>query len=149
MQDTLERARSNWRLWQAGTDLRAWLFTQMHNLYANQVHRSTRQAEAGICANADDVAHELVAPDSGTAQSLDLQRCLLRLPQDQRIVRLLVSLEDLSYEERRPRAVHVPESGGFTRALYLGALNGDPVSGQQHPGPTQDKPRSATAQKVR
>jgi DNA-directed RNA polymerase specialized sigma24 family protein len=47
----------------------------------------------------DDVAHELAAPDPDTSQSLDLQRCLLRLPHDQRIVLLLVSLEDLSYEE--------------------------------------------------
>lgn len=45
------------------------------------------------------MAHELFAPESGDAQSIDLQRCLLRLPQDQRIVLLLVSLEDLSYEE--------------------------------------------------
>ena len=32
-------------------------------------------------------------------QALDLQRCLLRLPEDQRAVLLLVSLEDLSYDE--------------------------------------------------
>ena len=36
LQDTLERACSKWRLWIAGTDLRAWLFTLMHNLYLNQ-----------------------------------------------------------------------------------------------------------------
>ncbi|MCJ7799508.1 MAG: sigma-70 family RNA polymerase sigma factor, partial [Polaromonas sp.] len=52
-----------------------------------------------MSVNADDVAHELFAPESSDAQSIDLQRCLLRLPQDQRIVLLLVSLEDLSYEE--------------------------------------------------
>jgi RNA polymerase sigma-70 factor (ECF subfamily) len=99
VQDTLERACSRWRLWLAGSDLRAWLFTLMHNLYANQVRRSVRQAQAGACVDADEVAHELVAPDSGAAQSLDLQRCLMRLPQDQRVVLLLVSLEDLSYAE--------------------------------------------------
>lgn len=99
VQDTLERACSKWRLWLAGSDLRAWLFTLMHNIYVNQVRRSVRQAEAGTSVNADDVAHELYAPESGDAQSIDLQRCLLRLPQDQRIVLLLVSLEDLSYEE--------------------------------------------------
>jgi len=31
--------------------------------------------------------------------AIDLQRCLLRLPQDQRAVLLLVCLEDLSYAE--------------------------------------------------
>ena len=37
VQDTLERACSRWRLWLAGTDLRAWLFTVMHNLYVSDV----------------------------------------------------------------------------------------------------------------
>ena len=99
VQDRLERACMKWRLLLAGSDLRAWLFTLMHNLYVNDIRRAARQAEAGIRVNVDDVANELVAPDLGISQSLDLQRCLLRLPQDQRIVLLLVSLEDLSYEE--------------------------------------------------
>ena len=99
VQDTLERACSKWRLWLAGSDLRAWLFTLMHNIYVNQVRSSARQAAAGASINADDVAHELVAPASETADALDLQSCLLRLPEDQRVVLLLVSLEDLSYAE--------------------------------------------------
>jgi RNA polymerase sigma factor (sigma-70 family) len=99
VQDTLERACSKWRLWVAGSDLRAWLFTLMHNLYVNQVRRSVRQADAGTAVNVEDVENELVAADAGGAQSMDLQRCLLRLPEDQRVVLLLVSLEDLSYEE--------------------------------------------------
>lgn len=98
VQDTLERACSKWRLWVAGSDLRAWLFTVMHNLFLNQVRRSSRQAQ-GSTVDIDDVAHELVAPDAGVGQALDLQRCLLRLPQEQRAVLLLVSLEDMSYAE--------------------------------------------------
>ena len=98
VQDTLERACSKWRLWSAGSDLRAWLFTVMHNLFANQMRRATRQGR-GSTVDIDDVAHELVAPDANLAQALDLQRCLLRLPQDQRAVLLLVSLEDMSYAE--------------------------------------------------
>ena len=99
VQDTLERACSKWQLWVAGSNLRAWLFTLMHNLFINQIRSSQRQSAAGVAVNVEDVEHELVAPDAGTAQSLDLQRCLLRLPEDQRAVLLLVSLEDLSYEE--------------------------------------------------
>ncbi len=99
VQDTLERACSKWRLWIVGSDLRAWLFTLMHNIFVNQVRSAQRQAAAGACVNADDVADELVAEDAGTAQSLDLQRCLLRLPEDQRAVLLLVSLQDLSYAD--------------------------------------------------
>lgn len=98
VQDTLERACNKWRLWAAGSDLRAWLFTVMHNLFANQVRRATRQAQ-GSTVDIEDVAHELAAPDSGLGHTIDLQRCLLRLPQDQRAVLLLVSMEDMSYQE--------------------------------------------------
>jgi RNA polymerase sigma factor (sigma-70 family) len=101
VQDTLERACSKWRLWVVGSDLRAWLFTLMHNIFINQVRRSLRgRHAAGTTVNVDDVEKaRWLHPEAGTAQALDLQRCLLRLPEDQRVVLLLVSLEDLSYEE--------------------------------------------------
>ena len=99
VQDTLERACGQWHLWRAGSDLRAWLFTLMHNLYANQARSASRRVSAGIRVDPDEVAGELRAPDSGNDLAMDLQRCLLRLPDDQREVLLLVTLEDLSYEE--------------------------------------------------
>lgn len=99
VQDTLERACAKWRLWAVGSDLRAWLFTLMHNVFVNQVRSAVRQASAGATVDVEDVAHELVAPDSGQTQAFDLQRCLMRLPEDQRIVLLLVTLEDLGYDE--------------------------------------------------
>ncbi len=98
VQDTLERACSKWRLWQAGTDLRAWLFTLMHNLQANQWRSGLSQRQAGSPVDVDDVQHELLAPPTGVDTGLDLQRCLLRLPPEQREVLLLVGLEDLSYD---------------------------------------------------
>ncbi|MBA4329984.1 MAG: RNA polymerase subunit sigma-24 [Polaromonas sp.] len=99
VQDTLERACSKWRLWAVGSDLRAWLFTLMHNIFVNQLRGAVRRAAAGTAVDAEGVADELIAEDAGTAQSMDLQRCLLRLPDEQRAVLLLVSLEDLSYAE--------------------------------------------------
>ena len=47
----------------------------------------------------DDLADDLPAPASNPDQALDLQRCLLRLPPEQREVLLLVSMEDMSYAE--------------------------------------------------
>ncbi|MEY4884291.1 MAG: hypothetical protein RIS34_2145 [Pseudomonadota bacterium] len=99
VQDTLERACSKWRLWTAGTDLRAWLFTIMHNLFANDTRRLSRQRQAGTQLDLDDVPNELVAPDAALNLSLDLQRCLLQLPEEQRTVLLLASLEDMRYDE--------------------------------------------------
>lgn len=107
VQDTLERACSKWRLWTAGSDLRAWLFTLMHNLFMNQRRSAARQTAAGAALDVDELAHMLAAPDAGQDQALDLQRCLLRLPEDQRAVLLLVSLEDMSYEQVA-RVVGVP-----------------------------------------
>lgn len=98
VQDTLERACSKWRLWAVGSNLRAWMFTLMHNLYANSVRTARRQAPGGT-VDIDDVAHELHAADPGLDHAIDLQRCLLRLPLDQRAVLLLVSLEDMSYAD--------------------------------------------------
>lgn len=107
VQDTLERACSKWRLWTAGSDLRAWLFTLMHNLFMNQRRSAARQTQAGPALDVDELAHTLAAPDARLDQALDLQRCLLRLPDDQRAVLLLVSLEDMSYEQVA-RVVGVP-----------------------------------------
>lgn len=97
VQDTLERACGRWQLWAAGSDLRAWLFTVMHNLFVDGARRASRQQ--GQRVDVDDVAGELVAPAGATDQALDLQRCLLRLPEEQREVLLLVALQDLGYED--------------------------------------------------
>lgn len=97
VQDTLERACDRWQLWKAGSDLRAWLFTLMHNLFVDSARRALRQA--GQRVDLEDAASELVAPVGATDQVLDLQRCLQRLPEEQREVLLLVTLQDLSYEE--------------------------------------------------
>lgn len=97
VQDTLERACDRWQLWKAGTDLRAWLFTVMHNLWVDGARRALRHQ--GQRVDIEDVAHELSAPSAEPGQTLDLQRCLLRLPDDQREVLLLVTLQDLSYQD--------------------------------------------------
>ncbi|MEJ8809675.1 sigma-70 family RNA polymerase sigma factor [Variovorax ureilyticus] len=95
VQDTLERACGKWRLWSAGTDLRAWLFTIMHNVFASQI----RRAPARSTVDVEDVIHELRVVESHRDQAIDLQRCVLLLPEDQRAVLLLVALEDLSYAQ--------------------------------------------------
>ena len=53
VQDTLERALLKLDLWQPGTDLRAWLFTLMHNLFLNQIrsHKNQRFQARIDCAN--------------------------------------------------------------------------------------------------
>jgi RNA polymerase sigma-70 factor (ECF subfamily) len=96
VQDTMERACVKWQLWTAGTNLRAWLFTVMHNLYLNQ-RRSQKVALNSV--NIDDVEAELHAVPAASDAPLDVSRCLQRLPADQRAVLLLVAVEDMSYQE--------------------------------------------------
>jgi len=103
VQDTLERAWRKLHLFRSGTDLRAWLFTVMHNVYVNQV-RSSRP----VFADEETLAElpERVREVDGLAMR-DLDRAIRRLPDEQREVLLLVALEDMSYEEAA-RTLEIP-----------------------------------------
>jgi len=97
VQDTLERAWRKLALWRPGSDLRAWLFTIMHNVFVNQV-RARRLVPLAL----DDaaLAETIGGGDPGPATDLmDLDRALARLPDEQRAVLLLVGLEQFSYQE--------------------------------------------------
>ena len=95
VQDTLERACRKWLLWRVGSDLRAWLFTLMHNLYLNQ-----RRTLAPVqWQDIETVEDRLQAPGDARDTAIDLERCLQQLPAEQRAVLLLVTLEDVGYTE--------------------------------------------------
>jgi RNA polymerase sigma-70 factor, ECF subfamily len=98
VQDTLVRALAKQHLWQVGTNLRAWLFTLMHNQHVNDVRRSNRE---GGNIDVDDMASVLVANTDPTSsrQLHELERALNRLPLEQRESILLVGLEGLRYDE--------------------------------------------------
>jgi RNA polymerase sigma factor (sigma-70 family) len=97
VQDTLERAWSKLHLWRHGSDLRAWLFTIMHNVHVNQV----RARAAGATVPLDDeIADAPVRPtQSDMLEVRDIDAALRRLPVEQREVVLLVALERMSYDE--------------------------------------------------
>lgn len=95
VQDTLERAWNKFHLWRPGSDLRAWLFTVMHNVHINQI-RATRD----FVELDDEGAEMAVAGAQGASLEIrDLERALALLPAEQREVLLLVGLEDMSYAE--------------------------------------------------
>jgi len=95
VQDTLERAWAKLHLYRRGTDLRAWLFTVMHNVHVNKV-RATR-----VTDTLEDELPELAqrASQGDALLVRDLDRAIARLPAEQRAVLLLVTLEEMSYEE--------------------------------------------------
>jgi RNA polymerase sigma-70 factor (ECF subfamily) len=97
VQDCLVRGLAKQHLWKEGTDLRAWLFTILHNQYVNQVRRAVREGAA--VAISDTEPSLTRGPDQGTRLELrDLDRGLARLPEEQRTVILLVGLEGMRYE---------------------------------------------------
>jgi len=97
VQDCLERALGRLHLFEPGTNLRAWLFTIMHNLHVNARVRQGRSPEVAVDPQAE--AGE-VEPAQGSGLLMrDLERALGALPDDQRAVVLLVGLEGLSYRD--------------------------------------------------
>ena len=98
VQSCLTRAVAKQHLWQPGTDLRAWLFTILHNQHVNDVRRSVRE---GINVAVEEMAPVLTVQSNAIAvlQLRDLETAIARLPQEQRQVLLLVGLEGMRYEE--------------------------------------------------
>lgn len=91
VQDALERSWSRRHLWQPGSDLRAWMFTIMHNLYVNSI----RQREPEGTGDAFELSTP--AAQEQKIEVRDLHRALANLPADYREVLLLVAVEEMRY----------------------------------------------------
>jgi len=102
VQDTLARAWEKRRLWRSGSDLRAWLFTIMHNVYVNQLALARRDA-ANVSIDADPSDASWQLPVRGEqvdrVELIELAEQIGRLSADQREVLLLAAVEELRYDE--------------------------------------------------
>jgi RNA polymerase sigma-70 factor (ECF subfamily) len=132
VQDTLERAWNKFHLWRRGSDLRAWLFTIMHNVHVNQVRSRARHATESLDKEAYSIAVRETQSDG--LEIMDLDTALRRLPDEQREVLLLIGLEQLAYEEAA-RVLGIPVgtvmsrlSRGRERLRSVLAGNGAPSS---------------------
>jgi RNA polymerase sigma-70 factor (ECF subfamily) len=95
VQTCLTRAIAKQHLWQPGTDLRAWLFTILHNQHVNDVRRPAREV---ALSEMDQLP--MAQPQALVMLELrDLEAAIAKLPQEQRRVILLVGLEGLSYDD--------------------------------------------------
>jgi RNA polymerase sigma-70 factor (ECF subfamily) len=103
VQDTLARAWEKRGLWRAGSDLRAWLFTIMHNVFVNQRAPARRDARnVSIDADEDGGAVWQIPVRATQSDRVELTEVLVhigRLPVEQREVLILAAVEELSYEE--------------------------------------------------
>ena len=98
VQATLVRALDKQHLFQPGTDLRAWLFTLLHNQRVNDIRKEMKW---GSPLGVDDVSGGLVsvADTSARRQLGELEEAIGKVPLEQRQVILLVGLEGMSYDE--------------------------------------------------
>ncbi len=128
VQDCLERALSRRRLWRRPGNLRAWLFTIMHNVHANQVRAATRRPSLVALEQANVQGSAAGQPDA--VATGEILAAFDRLSDEQREVLVLVAVEGLKYAEvaqilevplgtvmsrlgrARERLRHLTDSGG-------------------------------------
>jgi RNA polymerase sigma-70 factor, ECF subfamily len=98
VQDCLVRALGKIHLWREGTDLRAWLFTILHNQSISLARRAAREREHIALQRYNP---ELTLPPDQTArlEIRDLERAIAKLSDEQRAVILLIGLEGMGYDE--------------------------------------------------
>jgi RNA polymerase sigma-70 factor, ECF subfamily len=103
VQDTLARAWEKRGLWRPGSDLRAWLFTIMHNVHANQFSIRRRElAESSLDADDGPAAGWEIPVRATQSDRVELAEVLVqigRLPTEQREVLILAAVEELRYED--------------------------------------------------
>lgn len=97
VQETLLKAWANMSSFVPGTNLRAWLFTILRNVFYSQYRKRKREVE-----DADGfLAARLSSPpeQNGHMDFSDFRMALQKLPADQREALILVGASGLTYEE--------------------------------------------------
>lgn len=95
VQDCLERAWAKRHTWQPGSDLRAWLFTIMHNVFVNAIRVKQLPTE-----QLEEEAHALRYESLENGHLLrDFERCVTLLAPEHQEVIVLACLEQMSYKE--------------------------------------------------
>jgi len=98
VQDCLERAISRWHLRNEDGNLKAWLFTILHNEFIDNRRRLARR---GVDSPLDELVIEpsTIADQEDNLRVQDVMAAVDRLGEDHRALILLIGVEELSYEE--------------------------------------------------
>lgn len=100
VQDTLELVIARWHQRRDDGSVRSWLFAILHNLAMSHLRQSRRRGGAHLPLDDVDETSLAVPPHQEAGiQRHDLLRALDALPEEQRSVLLLVTVEGLSYAE--------------------------------------------------
>jgi RNA polymerase sigma-70 factor (ECF subfamily) len=99
VQDCVSRALAKLDLFREGTNMRAWLFAILHNLYVQQLRDRRREAGDHTAPTEDDIRHA-AAPDQESGLTVrDLSRALDALEDEHRQVILMIGVGELSYKQ--------------------------------------------------
>jgi len=97
--DCLVRALDKLHTRREEADVRAWLFTIMHHHFISQIRRRRSRPTPESLDESHEGAVGLRPVQEDSLHWRDLQRGLALLPEEQRSVILLVSVEELSYAQ--------------------------------------------------
>jgi RNA polymerase sigma-70 factor (ECF subfamily) len=97
VQETLLRALANIESFQPGTNLQAWLFTILRNLFRSEYRKRRREVEDTDGSYAESMVSQ--PEQEGQLEFKELRTALAKLPQDQREALILVGASGFSYEE--------------------------------------------------
>src|SRR6187397_275470 len=97
VQETLLRAMANINSFQPGTNMSAWLFTILRNLFRSEYRKRRREVEDTDGSYAESLKSQ---PEQGShLEFKEVRTALGKLPSDQREALLLVGASGFSYEE--------------------------------------------------
>ena len=97
VQETLLRAMANIDSFQPGTNLPAWLFTILRNLFRSEYRKRRREVEDADGSYAESL--KSYPEQHGRIEFEEFRTALLKLPPDQREALILVGASGFSYEE--------------------------------------------------
>jgi RNA polymerase sigma-70 factor (ECF subfamily) len=97
VQETLLRAIANIDSFQPGTNMSAWLFTILRNLFRSEYRKRRREVEDADGSYAESLKSH---PEQGShLEFKEFRAALAKLPPDQREALILVGASGFSYEE--------------------------------------------------
>ena len=97
VQETLLRAWANLNSFEPGTNMSAWLFTILRNLFRSEYRKRRREVEDPDGSYAETLKSH--PEQSSRLEFNEFKAALSKLPQDQREALILVGASGFSYEE--------------------------------------------------
>jgi RNA polymerase sigma-70 factor (ECF subfamily) len=137
VQDCLERAISRWHQRRADADPRTWVFAILHNLAMTRLCRTASRARHIAIEDAQENMFALAPSQEHGLRYRALLQALSRLPEEQKTLLLLATVEELSYAETA-KVLDIPVGTVMSRLSrarerLLKEMDGDEKPETAHP----------------